>query len=657
MAHKTYKFSKTTPINPNDVRIIDGFWKDIIDRSRKRGLKRLLDEYENRQVVKNFIDVAEGNPRVKDLREFTQNRLKWIPEKDKTPSNDNRQNGMNFDEFLFKALEACGYYLSDDNLKELHKQYYRIRDIVISAQQPDGYLNTIAIQEKKEKYSHDIQELYACGHLVQAGIAALRSRGDTTLFDVSKKYMDCIIDGYNQNNNSNPFLFFLDGRLLWPDHPNIEMALVELYRETGEKKYLDFCKKILDQSNYTERSQMFAHAVCEILHATGGTDYYMETGDLDIWGATKSLWDDALKKVYITGAIGSVNTPSTFESVGKKYELTNVFTYGETCASISYVFWSWRMFLATTDGHYTDMMERVLYNGVLGGVSLDGCKYFYQNPLEYRSESPKGSASVEESFYDHRNLNQRKAYHYCSCCPPNVQRLFASLHQYIYTANEDTIWINLFVESKLEYKLQDGTNIELSQETNYPWEGISKITLNPENSSNFTIMVRIPEWCDHSKIIINDEPMLPQEKNNGYLKIKRNWDSGDHITIDMSMKVQLIKSHPKNIANYGKLVLSYGPVIYCIEQVDNPDFDIFSLVIDTKNPWKTKFEKNLLEGVVSITGKAFIRDDSDWERNPYQTYGKVQEQKLSSVIIKAIPYFAWANRGKYSMITAFPYIN
>ena len=628
MTHQTFKHAVTRPIDINDTSITNGFWKQIVDQSRNVGLPALLSEYEDRPVVQNFIDAACGRPRAKE------------------------RNGNNHDEFLFKALEACNYYLGEAGTGDLRKQYERIRDIVLAAQEDDGYLNTLAIQTNTPHHSANTsQELYAGGHLMQAGIAERRISGQDVLFDAAKRYIDCLIEAYGLNGQKLNRLAF---RGKWPDHPNLETALVDLYRETGDNSYLTFCNCLLACGEYRDRTQMLNHAVCEMLHVTGATDYYLETGDEAVWAATLRLWNDLLKKVYITGGFGSTHRGNTYESVGKEFALTNDQAYAETCASISLVFWSWKMFLATGESRFIDMLERTLYNGVLCGMSDDGCKYFYENPLEYRAVTAKGSASTDVNRADFRgDRPRRESYHHCSCCPPNVQRLIASLQQYVYSTEGLSIWVNLYVGSQASVVVA-GRSVTLEQETEYPRNGKVTIRIGVQDMTVFALKVRIPEWCNNASVAINNA-RVKSDVSKGYVTAERSWADGDTVTVNLSMPAQLVRCHPKNIANYEKLVITRGPLIYCLEADDNPDIDIFSVVL----PAEIQFEEcriDSLEGIIGLVGSAQLRDDSDWDAAPYQLFKNAGTPRTTPVKITAIPYYAWANRGRSSMLTALPYV-
>jgi DUF1680 family protein len=432
------------------------------------------------------------------------------------------------------------------------------------------------------------------------------------------------------------------------------MALVELYRVTGDATYLRFCDAVLRHAQLRGRTQMVNHAVCEVLHATGGADYYLETGDPEVWAATQRLWDDMLKKVYVTGAIGATHRGTLREAVGNAFALTNDQAYAETCASISHVFWSWRMFLATGEARYTDMMERVLYNGVLGGMSLDGLDYFYENPLEYRVVRAEGSAAMDDVEADFRcGFWKRKAFHGCSCCPPNVQRLLASVQQYVYAVADRTVWVSLFMGARATLEV-GGAAVTLAQETAYPWEGASRIAVSLEAPAAFCLKIRVPAWCRGAAIAVNGETVV-QDAGPGYAEIDRTWADGDVVTVDLPMPARLVQSHPKNIANYDKLVIARGPLVYCLEAVDNPGVDIFSVVLPADAEFAPEPAGGALGDAVALKGRALLRDDAAWDANPYREFDPDRPAKLTPVEITAIPYYAWANRGRHSMLTALPH--
>lgn len=632
---KTYAFAKCRPLALKQIALEEGFWKDLVVQSRERGLPSLLEEYEGRNIVGNFKDAASGQPRAQE------------------------ENANNYDEFLFKALEACNFHLGQAEDAGLRETYERIRDWVLAAQEEDGYLNTLARQTGTPRHSAETsQELYACGHLIQAGLAEKRLTGEDRLFRAARRYIDCLIEGYGLDGRGlNRFGIGEYGKMFkWPDHPNVEMALVELYRETGDARYLGFCEAILEFSDYRRRSQMTNHAVCELLQATGGVDYYLETGDRTVWEATVRLWEDLLRKVYVTGGVGSTHRGTTTEAVGKEYALVSDQAYTETCAAISLVFWSWRMFLASGESSYLDFLERAFLNGVLVGMSVKGTEYFYENPLEYQAVWVKGSASLEEVYADFRMDRGvfRKAYHGCSCCPPNVQRLLASLQQYFYAFEGDRIWCTLYGSSRVELELESGIALRLVQETDYPRGGEVSVRVELEEEAEFTVCLRIPEWSQSVSLEVNGQAYGAEQKN-GFLVIRRSWARGDTIFLDLGMRAYLEQSHPKHMVNYEKLTIRRGPYVYCLEGIDNPDVDLFGVVLPQNTVFKEE-PSEWIPGGVELVFEGMLRDDGDWNGRPYQAYPTETAVELNPVRLRAIPHFAWANREKASMVTALPFV-
>jgi len=324
------------------------------------------------------------------------------------------------------------------------------------------------------------------------------------------------------------------------------------------------------------------------------------------------------------------------------------------------VFWSWRMFLAKAESRYIDMLERALYNGVLAGMSLAGTEYFYENPLEYRRVTARGSAATEDQFADFRmDRGPRKAYHGCSCCPPNVQRLLASLQQYVYAAGNASMWVNLYADSEAKLDVGGGRLVAIRQQTAYPWDRSARLSLAMEDATQFSLGLRIPEWCKRAAVTVNGTPTEGDDVR-GYRTITRSWQDGDVVEINLDMPVQYVQSHPRNIANYEKLVVARGPVVYCLEQADNQEVDLFSIVL-ARSPGFSVSVSQELGGAVVVDGHAFARDDSAWDQAPYRRIAPGTDADASDngslrrVRVRAVPYYAWANRGMGSMVTALPH--
>jgi len=459
------------------------------------------------------------------------------------------------------------------------------------------------------------------------------------LFHIALKYGEHIVD------------IFRPGKLEMPDgHPEIETALVELYRETGDKRYLDLTEFLidlrgrgkLDYSPYFIDNKPFkqldeappgAHAVRFLYLTTGATDLYLEKGDVELWDSLERLWLGVInRKMYITGGLGARYAG---EAIGEAYELPNEIAYSETCAAVANIMWNYRMLLATGEVKYAGIMELTLYNCALSGVSLNGDNFFYTNPLADRGK------------------HRRQPWLHCPCCPPNIARLLASLPGYFYSVSDDGIWIHLYASNEATIYFNGG-KVSVIQETMYPWDGHVKIKVNPESEDEFKLYLRIPGWVDNVKIIINNKPLNTSIKPSSYVEIEKVWRSGDIVDLNMDMRVKLVISHPKVISNTGKVAIKRGPIVYCLEQVDNPDVDVWSIGVSSKSDLKVKYEPNLLNGVVVIEREGF-----DFKSFPQHLYCDLNNFKIDArkVKFKAIPYYAWANREEGPMTVWIPLID
>jgi DUF1680 family protein len=524
------------------------------------------------------------------------------------------------DSDVYKWLEAASYVLPEGDTKLFENVNLAINEIR-DAQESDGYLDTYFMFERKPlRWTNlkDLHELYCAGHLIQAAIAHKRNSGEGILFNIAKRFADNIANTFGLNKKEGT-----------SGHPEVEMALVELYRETRNRKYLDLAKFFLDERGkglvgrdeyhidhlpFTQLKEVTGHAVRMLYLLSGATDIYLETGDESIFATLNRLWDDLVfKKMYITGGVGSRYEG---ESIGQAYELPNRRAYTETCAAIGNFMWNWRMLLATGNGKYADLMEQTLYNGLLSGISLDGRNYFYVNPLE--------------GIGNHR----RQPWYEVACCPPNLARTLASIQNYIYTVSDAGIWIHLYEESNAKIKLFD-QDISISQKTNYPWDGKVKIDVSTDLSKEFTLFLRIPGWTNGNfEVKINGE-RIDHSTQNGYMKIKRNWKGNNSVEIELPMKVKMIKSHPFVRENTDKVAIVRGPIVYCAEAADNSGFDVWNLVVKNK-----KIQEDQMDDFVMLKGNGFCRID-EWKML-YKEKNKASEYK--AVGFKLIPYHRWANR-------------
>jgi len=555
------------------------------------------------------------------------------------------------DSDVYKWLEACGYYLSRRKDTELRGILENIIYDIISAQDDDGYLFTpyYGRPEMRWKNLAFDHELYCAGHLIQAAIALHRSIGEERLFSTALRFADLITDTFKP-----------DGVRGVCGHPEIEMALVELYRETGERRYLETAEffinergkdllrptpdDILNSTLYRvlggpeyfvdhkpvrELDEMTGHAVRALYLNCGATDVFIESGDKSLWDAMERLWHNFIeKKIYVTGGAGSRYVSEAF---GEDYELPNERAYAETCAAIASFMWNWRMLLASGEARFADVMELTLYNSILSGISLDGTKYFYMNPL------------ASNGGYE------RSAWFPCACCPPNIARLLASLPGYFYSASRSGLWINLYGSSKLSMNI-DGVDVGVSQETDYPWSGEVKIRVDTDEPVEFSIHVRVPGWTSGSLIKVDGRAFRPMPST--YLEIKRKWRGSSVIKASFPLRVDLNAAHPYVRNNISQVSIKRGPVVYCLESIDNKA-DPRNIVITRESRFRERFDGDLLGGLVKIYFTASTINMKRWSRI---LYSRVDGPPLSNRKIRAtaIPYYAWANRGASVMTTWIP---
>lgn len=581
--------------------------------------------------------------------------------------------GMVFqDSDIAKWLEAVAYLLESRPDPELEEIADGLIDLVAMAQQEDGYLNTyFTVKEPDGRWTNlaECHELYCAGHMIEAGVAYYRATGKKKLLDVVSRFADHIDSVFGNE----------PGKLAGYDgHQEIELALVKLYQATGNERYLQLSRYFLDQRGQKpsfyqiqleerggkthwpqgsdgidheynqshlpvrEQETAIGHAVRLVYMLTGMADVAAETGDETLLAACRRLWNNIVsKQMYITGGIGSMPQGEAFSF---DYDLPNDTVYAETCASIGLIFFAQRMLRMLPESQYADVLEQALYNTVVGGMSRDGKHFFYVNPLEV---DPKACGGANHK-YDHVKP-VRQEWFGCACCPPNVARLLASLGEYIYTVQGNTVYTHLYIggEAKLEV---EGRAVTLKQTTNYPWDGRVKMEVFPQQPGSLTLGLRIPGWCQRSTVTlsINGAPYSLEEAQivNGYARIERDWQSGDTVELFMDMPVVRMYSHPLVRANAGKVALQRGPLVYCLEQADNGP-NLHEIVLPREAELHASKEEDLLDGVVSIQAKALRPHIEEWDG---KLYGSSPVTSMKQVPVKFIPYYAWANRGEGEMM-------
>ncbi len=546
------------------------------------------------------------------------------------------------DSDVYKWLEAAAWEMGRAPSEWLRSTSEATIDLVAAAQGADGYINsyyTVAEPGKRwTDFAHG-HELYCAGHLIQAAIALRRATGDDRLLMIAQRFADYLHS-----------LFGPGRRAATPGHPEIEMALIELYRETGERRHLHLAAFFLEhrgrgwlgpgrfnssasfQDRVPVRDAMGVegHAVRALYLTTGATDLYLETGEAALLTALHRQWDDLVRgKLYVTGGVGARHLSEAF---GQPYELPNDLAYCETCGAIASVMWSWRMLLATGEARFADLIERTLYNAVLAGVSLDGERYFYVNPL----------ASNGEPEHLSRGGCIRKEWHLVACCPPNVMRQLATFGHYVATRDAAGLQIHQYAPARVVANLGAGPTMALRMETAYPWEGRVRIAVEQAPTTSRALSFRMPGWCTAVIARVNGQPTAPGSQ--GYLRIERTWQSGDVVELDFPMDPRLIEAHPWIESTRSSVAIERGPLVYCLEQADHPDASVADLEIDTEAPLVSAWVSGRLEGVAVVRGSGWAIDTSPWKDRLYRPVVRDGSAPRRRTALTAIPYYAWANR-------------
>jgi hypothetical protein len=635
----SHELTSPRPVPFSNIIVADEFWAPRIETNRTVTIPHDFRKCEETGRIDNF---AKAGGSVKGKFE-----------------------GIRFnDSDVFKVIEGAAYSLStypDPNLSEYLDS---LITKIAAAQENDGYLytcrtidpNNLPKDAGQTRWSYLISshELYSVGHLYEAAVAHYRATGKRTLLDVAIKNADLIDRTFGPGKKRDV-----------PGHQEIEIGLVKLSRLTGNEKYLKLAKFFLDQRGRPEGHQLYGknsqdhkpiveqneavgHAVRAAYMYSAMGDVALLTGDQAYIQALDRLWEDVVsKKLYLTGGIGARGSG---ESFGSDYELPNKTAYCETCAAIANAMWNYRMFLLHRDAKYIDVLERVIYNGFLSGVSMKGDEFFYQNPLENAGDY------------------QRSPWFGCACCPPNVARFIPSLPGYAYTQQNDDLYVNLFIGGNAIIRTNNNT-VYLKQQTRYPWDGNVEITVEPTRSQEFAVYIRIPGWAQNRPVPSDlyrylSEPAsdgfgelgrdgkevmlkvngisVSLDINNGYSRIRRKWEKGDVIELELPMPIQRVLSHQNVKDNLGKVALERGPVVYCFEGIDNPK-GVANLVLPATAELSAEYHADLLGGIVTIKGKGKIQQSPSDEKT-----------SLEDIEVVAIPYYAWAHRGKSQMTVWLP---
>jgi hypothetical protein len=639
---KSVKPVRDYPVKPvpfTDVHFSDTFWAPRIEVNRAVTIPFAFEKCEETGRVNHFLRAAAA------LRGETLT--------------DTKPPGYPFDDTdLYKVIEGASYTLSVHPDPKLEVYVDGLIQKIAAAQEKDGYLYTTRTINPEKPHAWagtrrwelekvDSHELYNLGHLYEAAIAHYQATGKRTLLDIALKTADLLVQTFGP-----------DKQAIWPGHQITEMGLAKLYRVTGDERYLNLAKFMLDvrgpdgskgsgrtynqsHKKVVEQAEAVGHAVRATYMYSGMADVAALTGDVSYVNAMEKIWQNVVgKKLYITGGIGATGSGEAF---GRDYELPNMSAYNETCAAIGNDYWNHRLFLLHRDAKYIDVMERTLYNGLISGVSLDGKSFFYPNPLESNSQ------------------HQRSPWFGVACCPGNITRFLASVPGYVYAQQGNTLYVNLFVANSANIKMDSGRMVRVIQETRYPWDGVVSMKVTPDRSARFTINVRIPGWARNEAVPTDlyrfvdqiDQPVVlkvngkpvPIQVDKGYVSLTQTWKRGDVIDLSLPTPVRRVGAAEAVAADRGRIALQRGPLVYCAEWPDNAAGHVRNLLLPESAKLTAEFKPDLLNGVEVIKGKAFSL--------AYDVKGGVIKSEQDFM---AIPYYAWANRGRGEMLVWIPTI-
>lgn len=625
------------PVPLGSVRLTDGFLAPRIRVNRDVTIPSQFEHLVSTNRLRNFARVAGTVDAPFDGIYFNDSDVyKWM-------------------EAAASALAAAepGDTVSDD---ELNRLLEIALDSLEGAQHEDGYLNTyFSLERADERWSNlrDMHELYCGGHMIQAAVAHHRATGSDRFLTIATRFADLVCATFGPAS---------EGKREQTDgHEEIELALIELYRETGVQKYLDQARFFLtvrgkgsvggsdyhqDRVPVSEQKEMVGHAVRAVYLNAGAADLVAEDGDVRLRSSLDRMWENmTTRRSSISGGIGARWEGEAF---GKDYELPNARAYNESCAAIGAIMWAWRMLVLRIEDNtrYADLIEHTLYNALLPGLSLEGQDYFYQNPL-----SDDGN-------------HRRQPWFGCACCPPNIARQLAQLPSYMYSVTgrrfpesdgrHDMVWAHLYADSTATIPLHAGGSVTLKQETRYPWDGRVRITVQEiHEAGDFTLYLRIPGWAEGATGDVNGEALPLDELAAGqYCAIRRVWRVGDVVTLSLPMPVRRMVSHPYALENTGRVALMRGPLLYCLEAADNRVGDVRDLVLADDAEIVAARRPDLLNDIVVLTAHAENQSAvSGWEGALYRSLDDVARDRpgSSDVVMTAIPYYAWANRGAGAM--------
>lgn len=627
---RTSAFSALTPLGLESVAITGGEWAAWQRANREATIPHTVDWLERDGTVDNLRRLDP------DAIDAPARRGLWFTDSD-----------------LYKELEGIAWELGVAPSDELGGTLDRLSHIVARAQGEDGYLNSFVQAGLDVRWDNLVKshEHYCIGHLAQAAIAAVRTTGRTELLEVTERAMDLILADFGNGR-----------RQLFDGHEEIEMALVELYRETGKADYLTLAQQFIDDRGHghlkpdqfdsayfqdavpvREQDEVTGHAVRAVYLLAGMADLALETGEKAMLDATIRQWETmTARKTYVTGALGSRFDGEAF---GDDYELPPDLAYGETCATIGNIMLSWRLLLATGESRFADAIERGLHNLFAASTSVERTAFFYNNPAQRRTALPASPTDIRPDRA--AAPGTRPVWFECACCPPNIVRTIASLAAYVSTTSEGGVQLHQYMPTRVDTR-PGGGGVVLDVETEYPLDGIIRIRVVETPAEEWTLSLRVPGWAavESVGLTVGGEDVAVEPTAAGYVDIRNAWTSGDVVELSLPMEPRLVVAHPSVDALRGTVAVERGPVVYALESPDQDegvDLNAVSLVVD--RPLDVEVRDVLGRRVATIGAAGAVADTSSWPAGGYAALGSDDRLATRSVALRFIPYALWANRG------------
>lgn len=639
VANANSSHAKLKALDLEEVRWTEGFWKerfDLVHRNTIPVMWEALHHPDNGARFDSFLEVTGKTGRITEPK-----KLNWWSDGD-----------------VYKTLETMAFVYALTKDPALDKRMDEMIAVFAQAQEPDGYISTpIKIRGAQRWQNLQNHELYNMGHLMTAACIHHRATGKRNFLDVGVKLGNYLYRTFQPRPPELAHFGF---------NPSNIMGAVELYRTTGDKKYLQLAGTFVSMrgsrpggsdQNQTrvplrKETEAVGHAVTANYLYAGAVDVYAETGEKALLEAVQRIWTDVTtRKMYITGAVGNLYRGSSkrndnvHEAYGIEYELPNRLAYTETCANIANAMWNWRMLMLEGEAKYADVVELVLYNSMLSGMGVEGKDFYYNNPLRRHGEELPRIIRLQDSPL-------RASHLVCYCCPPNIARTIASLNGWAYSKSEGALWVHLYGGNRLETQIAGG-KLKIEQTANYPWDGVVRLNVLEAPASGFAIKLRIPAWAEGATVQAGTQ--APQKAPAGaYYEVRKAWRAGDRIELRLPMDARLVQANPYVESARNQVAVMRGPLVYALESPDLPaGIRVSEIALPAGIRFIPRHDKSLLGGVTVLEGEARRIPEGDWTGILYRT---LRAPQIQPVRVRLIPAYAWANRGMSHMTVWMPVV-